>query len=91
MPLFQKQPRKWQGGIKIFQKEGIYFCTYNQQSHQKEYLKKGEKTHQPVGKYAPSYQKKTSKTKNRENFSNLPFLLHFQKKRGLLPFFKNPP
>jgi len=66
--------RKWQGESKIFQKRRIFFRTYNQQSHWKEYLKKGKKTHQSVGKYNPNFQKGASKTKNRENFSNLSFL-----------------
>jgi hypothetical protein len=73
LPLFQKQLRKWQGEIKIIQNRGIFFCTYNQQSHRKEYLKESKKIHQSVGKYTLNYQKETGKTKNQENFSNLSF------------------
>jgi hypothetical protein len=73
LPFFQKQLRKWQGEIKIFQKRGIFFCTYNQQSHRKEYLKESKKTYLLTKKYNSDYQKETGKTKNQENFSNLSF------------------
>ena len=100
--------------VKKFQSREECFCFHSQQSHRKEYLKKGKKTHQSVRKYNPNYQKETNKTKNRENFSNLSFLTfsfvlggrkflltfylykllfltYFQKRGGLLSFFKNPP
>ena len=92
---------KWERDELKQQSGAEYFCSYNQQSHRKKYLKREAKIRQLSEKYTLNYQKETNQTKNWENLSNLSFLIfsavggggfsfflaYFKKKEGIIFVF----